>query len=674
VRRHCCWLALAVLVSVASCTPAPALGVAAHSRQEVIRACYGGSDGRELHVTLARRRCRPGERELSWNRQGRPGKNGSAGGSSKNWSFNFSSHNDNTTWTLNFSSGGGNNHHKSVWTWIKDAVPALGNALLLLGLGALALAILLWPVNWLASTPLKWPWLWRRRIFQRFGPALQIQPFEDGAMTRRLGTSFALLAQARIDGGRDTGMHLYLVTGEERTGDALADVQAVPQAQALAAALSLMRFIWRRRRLTVSGALFPVDGRETAAVAVSLKRNSTLVETAEFWLTEPPTPKLSPSISNRVLAVAAAGWIEHTVIDQTPGPRARELLLSRDPRSWALFRAGSEMSRISLLDEAADLYERALAIDRDNIGALVDLAHLRRRAGHFDGADALALDAIELIERRNAKYGRWQNDEDPNWYRAQIVLATTYAECSKHLGAEGADAGDAQTAADAERKKAFDLAATIVCSAASTTDRLEEIVGAAALRKAEEGEALSRRVRWRAWARARPKGRRFEGSHATELHMLLATTFEPGAFLLVAANVASPPTLHLPVRATDQSGDARHKALVGARGEALAQLEHPESLDPQPVIDYVDAVPLKSPRVVYNLACFYSINSDRADDGGRMLKRALDLLRESLSRTPPMERRGLFERAQRDPDLEALRDAYGFQVESLRRLVPDQTP
>jgi tetratricopeptide (TPR) repeat protein len=57
---------------------------------------------------------------------------------------------------------------------------------------------------------------------------------------------------------------------------------------------------------------------------------------------------------------------------------------------------------MSLLDEAADVYERALAIDDDNIGALIDLAHLRRREGAFQGAVRMAERAIELIDKRNS--------------------------------------------------------------------------------------------------------------------------------------------------------------------------------------------------------------------------------------------------------------------------------
>ena len=122
----------------------------------------------------------------------------------------------------------------------------------------------------------------RQAVWVALGPALpascggsglrsEIQPFEDSAMPTRIGPAFALLTQARLRGRhREEGLHLYLVTGEESPGPALADLQNVPQTQALAAALYLLRLTWRRRRLIVHGSLFPADSGDPAAVASSL--------------------------------------------------------------------------------------------------------------------------------------------------------------------------------------------------------------------------------------------------------------------------------------------------------------------------------------------------------------------------------------------------------------------
>jgi tetratricopeptide (TPR) repeat protein len=508
----------------AAWAPAPAAASLAPVRNGVIDACFGPFDGEELHLARAHKRCPRSESPLAWNQLGRPGKNGSDHRPDENWTFELS---------LDGSDGsGGTGDGSSFWSWIGGAVPALANVLLLFGLGMLALSIALVPIGWLLARPLKWRLLWRNPVFRWFGPALQIQPFEDSAMTSRLGTSFALLTQARVGGGHEGGMHLYLVTGEESPGAALADLQGVPQTQALAAALSLLRLTWRRRRLIVTGSLMPIDADGTAAVAVSLRRNSKFVNNAEFWPSEPRIANMTATTSNRVLAVAAAGWIEHIVVDETPGPQARELLLSHDPRSWALFRAGAELNRISYRQEAADHYERALAIDGNNIGALVDLAHLRRLCNYFEGAQALASRAIELIKKRNGMYGKWRDDDDPNWYRGQIVLATVHAEWAKDLRSKGD-----QAKADLLRAKAYKRAVDTAREAMDARDRLEHIVGADRLEKAAElGAPIGWWARREARKRAQAEGRSFDRDRAVELYVLLGTTFVPGALLLVLSN------------------------------------------------------------------------------------------------------------------------------------------
>jgi tetratricopeptide (TPR) repeat protein len=502
--------------------PALAAASLAPDRKGVIHACYGSFDEEELHIT-AQKRCPRGGHALTWNHLGRPGAAGTYHGAVENWIFEFSRDDSDG------SSGPGGS---SLWNWMGDAVPVLANALVLFGLSMLALSIALVPIGWLLGLPLKWRWLWHNPVFRWFGPALQIQPFEDSAMASRLGTSFALLAQSRVGGGREAGMHLYLVTGEESPGPALADLQGVPQTQALAAALSLLRLTWRRRRLIITGSLMPIDADGAAAVALSLRRNSKFVNNAEFWPSEPRTADMTATTSNRVLAVAAAGWIEHTVVDETPGPQARELLLSHNPRSWALFRAGAELNRISYPREAADHYERALAIDGNNIGALIDLAHLRRLGDYFGGAQALASRAIELIEKRNGTYGKWRNDDDPNWYRGQIVLATVHAEWAKDVRSK-----DDHAKADLFRAKAFERAVDTAREAMDARRRLERIVGADRLENAAElGAPIGWWARREARKRARAEGRSFDCDRAVELYVLLRTTFEPGALLLTAAN------------------------------------------------------------------------------------------------------------------------------------------
>ncbi len=656
-------------------------------RHGVVHACIGRDDGNELHVVAAGKRCPDHEPSLSWNWAGRQGPRGETGAEGEPFAslllaLSLSGDDDEATPQ---KKGG-------LSELIEEASSDAGNVASLLGLVAVALVLALSLLRWLASLPWRWRPLrrWRRfrRIGRLFGPALQLEAFEDGAMAARVGPSFALLVQARIDGGRETGSHLYLVTGEERAGDYVAALQGIPQTQALAVALSLLRLLWRKQRLTVSGSLKPIDDRQTAAATVSLRLDAKLIDTSEFWLGEPPSPHLTPFASNRALAVAVAGWIEHEVIDETPGPPAHEVLLSRDSRSWALFRAGSELNRMSLLDEADDLYERALAIDRYNIGALIDLAHLRRLDGYYKGSVTLASDALKLIEERNRALRR-RDDEDPNWYRAQIVLATTYSEWER-------DKSVCQGRPHDVRRQALEHAVRAATCSMRARDRLEHLVNPETLASATargtvgvrtylaaRGRALVRRAErppphepsnaeetraLSAHRRPRREWRTFRRS-VVDLHALLTTTFEPGALLLVASNVSATDRLPDTHGAGPPLGPAK---LKGLRNEV--KLQPIDAFQRAAAIDYIAELPNKSPRVLYNLCCWYGREARGADDAkaGEYLGEAFELLRQSISRTPPLERRALLSHAELDRDLTEVRHEHSAQIAGLWRLVPTE--
>lgn len=722
--------ALAIALGASSLPAHAATKLVAPDPHGVIHTCVGGEDGNELHVVNAGKPCPGHEQELPWNQRGRQGPPGKDSVETESFASllvelllvdeSVTAHDEGT----------GKTESK-----IEKAATKAGDWFELLGLGILALALALSLARWITGLPWRWgPFRrsrWTRSLGKLLGPTLQIEAFEDGAMEKRVGPSFALLSQARIGGGRETGSHLYLVTGEERTSDDIAALQGVPQTQLLAVALTLIRFAWRRPRLTVSGSLKPIDAEQTAAATVSLRLDAHLIDTSEFWLAEPPTPKLTPAASNRVLAVAVAGWIEHEAIDETPGPPAREVLLSSDSRSWALFRAGSELNRMSLLDEAADLYERALAIDHDNVGALIDLAHLRRLDRHYAGGVVLARDAIGLIVRRNDTYRR-RDSEDPNWYRAKIVLATAYAEWIRGPFPRSAPPDDA--AAESLR-----WALQAARTAMAAKDRLEQLVAPEALRdaagrgkigicaylmalfrargtRAEDGPeqassatessaaassteeqrrassasgarsrpgAIARscaRIRVRAQAIAAPVRRwRTFRRRSVELHALLETTFEPGALLLIASSPMASPITALSLELSDdvprdETPTDRRERLRAGRECVTAELKRD---DPQPevLVEYVKGLPLKSPRVVYNLACWFGREAARGkvseDDAAEAYcDKAFELLRQSISRTPPLERRALLSHAELDSDLQCVRGERGIEIAGLWRLVP----
>jgi hypothetical protein len=189
--------------------------------------------------------------------------------------------------------------------------------------------------------------------------------------------------------------------------------------------------------------------------------------------------------------------------------------------------------------------------------------------------------------------------------------------------------------------------------------------------------------------RSRRGQNRFDIAGAAEFYELLQTTFEPGAMLLAAATAPMrdvPPPLVEPTEppsraeANAEPEDARariRRELEDAREPIRRELEQPTQLNPTLLINYVNKVESKSPRVVYNLACIYSIAASTAAVHRReYLRLASEYLRQSISRTPPLERRGLLEHARVDPDLRALRRGRRRDFRRLWRLIPreDQEP
>jgi hypothetical protein len=152
--------------------------------------------------------------------------------------------------------------------------------------------------------------------------------------------------------------------------------------------------------------------------------------------------------------------------------------------------------------------------------------------------------------------------------------------------------------------------------------------------------------------------------------------------LLVASNVTAPNRASAPTPRPPDSD--RHRETLKRQRQRLRderkivrkQLEvEPldDQLQPAGLIDYVRDLPFKSPRVVYNLGCWFG---REAASGGYLAGQAcyqaeaLELLRVSISRTPPLERRSLLSYAELDPDLKELRHAHGAEIAKLWRLVP----
>lgn len=474
------------------------------------------------------------------------------------------------------------------------------------------------------------------------GPArLQIEPFEDAALSIHSGAALAAMVQTRLTGGREGGPHLYTVTGEQQTNSALSALQASPQTQPLAAALALLKLVRVRPRLTVRGSLVPATqgvstGRNQRVIlALSMSLESRMVASVDFGPTEMPSTALPGTASSRVLAVMAAGWIQHCAVDYTPGPHAGRIFSSGDARSWALFRAGSELQSMSLVKDAADAYEQALAIDPENIGALVDLSYLRRRDKDFDRAVRLARRAISHVRRRCRESGV-PTMFDPDWYRAQIVLATTYAVWARDLrnGSVTTRPRD-DTDPELESKR---IARQVAIRARRAQVRLEPLEPW----YARPGSPRSRRLSW-------CERRRYAPNEAA-LRELLKATFEPGALLIFLLDSVGSPSRVNAEGSTPPTPNPRQWRETLRSGSTLNESDFGGMLR------HVEALQVKAPRLHYNLACYYSLAASRPTETGEEMDRCREHFRRSIQRTDPSARRGLLTHAQTDPDLKAMRD------------------
>jgi tetratricopeptide (TPR) repeat protein len=509
--------------------------------------------------------------------------------------------------------------------------------------------------GWLSRTGLLQR-LWLVRLVTQ--PSVQIRAFDDSAMSTRVGAVLASLTQARVGGGREAGMHLYLVTGEAPTDPSLEALAAVPQAKTLAAALEALKRAIGRPRLIVRGALLPVGDGGQAALTLTIELDSKCVASGDFWPSEPPTGKLSTEDGYRVLAVTAAAWIEHHIVNQSPGAQAGEVFYSADARSWALFRAGAELQRMSFTAQADDAYEQALALDGGNVGPLVDLANLRRRAGHREGALALCDRAVGLIvEFERRRHG--SVDHNPDWYRAQLVRATvfsTWPEETAHPREE-------------REQEAYELARELASRASVICAHLDEMTRSGSFEVGALPRCAQNTVK--------------TADGLGDLRGLLDSTLEPGALLLMAAN-SSALQPRLFARQTAEAFEAFRGQREELRKVIYAQLARSEDGEPDPaeLVAYVTLLEIVSPRVEYNLACLHGRIATSLDGDAKLpanagirpkleqqleqeLDSCLEYLRRGICRLPPLERPGLLEYAKEDADLALLLQKRGEAVRGL---------
>jgi hypothetical protein len=236
---------------------------------------------------------------------------------------------------------------------------------------------------------------------------------------------------------------------------------------------------------------------------------------------------------------------------------------------------------------------------------------------------------IGVLEQRPPRHSR-----NPDWYRARYQLAALYL--NKASPTEKEQLSAAQRRADELKavKETREVARVTAEAADEFADRASE----------------SRRLRFRIGAEASGVAER-----DTELAEFLSTTIVPSALMLLAGALLF--RVDLREEGTSPAKDLKelksHKDIADALRDNLVD-------DPSTLVAFVEKQEELAPRVLYNLACYYT----RIEE----LKKAAKWLEMAVLQTPVSERRALLEVVAKDPTLDPLEDDEELMREIARYL------
>jgi tetratricopeptide (TPR) repeat protein len=300
----------------------------------------------------------------------------------------------------------------------KTLISWLGVFAVLVGCLVLAIAVLLLGMTRVWGLRNLWPASRVRAV--RVG----IDSFEDNITPSR-GGPIAALVRSKIES-----------FGAKRRGMTMVDSQAASeetiwtkfgaindQAKAVSAVILAVSALYPRRQFQATGVV-QADTGAGPGLSLALRKRQELAGTTTLWAedfgltaeeAEPPgegeekaggdekegegeekktggDQKELQRLQN--LAVPAAAWISHvttTAAGKDPGG-------AKDPRSWALFKAGSEWERNGDAEKAKSLYETAIALDSTNWGALAQLGALENEDEKYAEAIEHLTRALEVLE------------------------------------------------------------------------------------------------------------------------------------------------------------------------------------------------------------------------------------------------------------------------------------
>lgn len=372
---------------------------------------------------------------------------------------------------------------------------------------------------------------------------LQIGNFDDAALAEKLSAPIAGLIRGRVNWRRKDRYGPNLVSGQAGIGDSLDALEDI--SGEVKGALAIVKFFTAklpRRGFVLGGEIQPA-GVDGPGISLELTVQGGYDSFATFWANPMGLSGFTELAAYQHLAIVAAAWVDHRMVSAMDG----ENLLTLDPQSWAFFSSGVEWQRQGDYKRARDLYEQALIMDGDNVGAVANLGIIERYKKHFKEAEALLLEALlptEDIKRPPRLAAR----SNPDWYRIKYQLAILYA----NWAAATEEPPDLKLLRE---NHATEQARSLALATCQTID---------------------------------------DPSASLELVDFLVGTIEPDA-LAIAASV-------LPA-----SENATPPDTYPHRGEIVAMLER-KTINPWTLIAFVESGSNRSTDTYGNLGCFYAMH------------------------------------------------------------------
>jgi tetratricopeptide (TPR) repeat protein len=333
--------------------------------------------------------------------------------------------------------------------------------------------------------------------------------------------------------------------GITSTLDALGEITS--ETKGAVAVVKLLTATLPNRHFTLAGELQPA-GANGPGISLELTVQEGYDSLVTFWADPLGLSKAEDLEAYQHLAIVAAAWVDHRMVNTIDG----ENLLSKDPRSWAFFASGLEWQRQGDFKRARQLYEQALIMDGDNIGALANLGIINKRENNFEEAKTMLGQAITATQSPDTA-PQLEPAANPDWFRLKYQLAGL---CANWAVATGEPATLKQLREEYALKEAKDLA--LMVSQTIQDQSTQE-----------------------------PK---------TKLVQFLEGTIEPDTLVLAASTLPEATTFPRP---TDRP--SRERVI-----EAL----HEDTIDPRVLVAFVEYGSNRSTDTVYNLACFYAIRED----------------------------------------------------------------